>query len=38
MQYFTKMINTKTGEDISNNDRAIQKLRKEVEGLKKTEV
>mmetsp|Transcript_1521 Transcript_1521/g.2889 ORF Transcript_1521/g.2889 Transcript_1521/m.2889 type:complete len:687 (-) Transcript_1521:839-2899(-) len=36
MQYFTKMINKKTGADISNNDRAIQKLRREVERVKRS--
>ena len=30
MQYFLKMIKTKTGSDISSDKRALQKLRREV--------
>lgn len=35
MQYFSKTIKKKTGTDISSNDRATQKLRKEVERVKR---
>ena len=31
MQYYSKMIKKKTGVDITGNDRALQKLRKETE-------
>lgn len=30
MQYFLKMLKKKSGQDISNDNRALQKLRREV--------
>jgi len=35
MDYFSKMVQKKTGTDISTDDRATQKLRKEVERVKR---
>jgi len=35
MQYYSKKIKKKTGVDISGNDRALQKLRKETERVKR---
>ena len=35
MQYYSKMIKKKTGVDITGNDRALQKLRKETERVKR---
>uniref|UniRef100_A0A7R9Z725 Heat shock protein 70 n=1 Tax=Pseudictyota dubia TaxID=2749911 RepID=A0A7R9Z725_9STRA len=35
MEYFSKMVQKKTGTDISTDDRATQKLRKEVERVKR---
>jgi len=36
MQYFVKMIKQKSGKDISNDKRALQKLRREVEKAKRS--
>lgn len=36
MEYFTKLYKKKTGKNIKNNNRAIQKLRREVEKAKRT--
>ncbi|CAN0465957.1 unnamed protein product, partial [Ectocarpus sp. 12 AP-2014] len=35
MQYFLKMLKKKNGADISNDNRALQKLRREVERVKR---
>ena len=36
MQYFIKMLKKRDNVDISNDKRALQKLRKEVERVKRT--
>jgi endoplasmic reticulum chaperone BiP len=36
MQYFTRIVQKKSGMDISGNNRALQKLRKEVERVKRS--